>query len=334
MPSQPELTPAPCWVISDGRCGIENQALGLAEAMGRLTPLALSRHVIGNGALFSALPPSLQYALGARLKSYGLRQNLPQIAIGCGRQAIAPLRALKKAGGTNIFTIYVQNPRVPTSCFDMVVAPAHDMLTGDTLTEDTVETMIGSPNRVTKEILNTSVQQFADKFIAFPAPRVAVLVGGRSKNHRLSRDNHTVHMQAICGLAKQGMSVMITTSRRTPSWAGAHYVQLGKDRRNVWVWDGYGGTTGDNPYFAFLGGADAILVTEDSTNMLTESCATGKPVFTLPMSGEAGKFIKLYEDLQKRCHLRAFNGSTEAPPYKPLDETARIAKIVIAKMHK
>jgi mitochondrial fission protein ELM1 len=30
-----------CWVISDGRRGIENQALGLAEAMAQQTPLKL-----------------------------------------------------------------------------------------------------------------------------------------------------------------------------------------------------------------------------------------------------------------------------------------------------
>src|SRR5262249_1170230 len=35
---------------------------------------------------------------------------------------------------------------------------------------------------------------------------------------------------------------------------------------------------GDNPYLAFLGLADAIIVTGDSISMLAEACATGKPV--------------------------------------------------------
>jgi mitochondrial fission protein ELM1 len=40
------------------------------------------------------------------------------------------------------------------------------------------------------------------------------------------------------------------------------------------LWDG----TGENPYFAFLATADAIVTTEDSVNMVTEATGTGKPV--------------------------------------------------------
>jgi len=74
---------------------------------------------------------------------------------------------------------------------------------------------------------------------------------------------------------------MITTSRRTPKSSIQDYKQFASKHENVWLYDG----EGENPYYAFLGGADAILVTEESTNMLTEACATGKPVFRLSMSG-------------------------------------------------
>jgi len=43
-------------------------------------------------------------------------------------------------------TIYVQDPRMDPSAFDLVIAPEHDGLSGAN-----VETMIGSPNRVSKE---------------------------------------------------------------------------------------------------------------------------------------------------------------------------------------
>ena len=125
---------------------------------------------------------------------------------------------------------------------------------------------------------------------------------------------------------------MITTSRRTPRWAVVQYSQVEKDRANIWVWNGYKNNMGENPYFAFLGAADAILVTQDSTNMLTEACATGKPVFTLPMSGASGKFKTLYSELKKRCHVSTFNGDITAPSYPPLDETARIAKIITDRL--
>ena len=49
------------------------------------------------------------------------------------------------------------------------------------------------------------------------------------------------------------------------------------------LWDG----TGDNPYFAFLALADAIVVTEDSVNMVTEAAGTGKPVYVQELSGRS-----------------------------------------------
>jgi len=86
---------------------------------------------------------------------------------------------------------------------------------------------------------------------------------------------------------------------------------------------------GPNPYFAYLHHADMIFVTEDSTNMLTEACTTGKPVFRLPMSGEPGKFAKLYERLEDRCRLRSAIGTDLTPQsYEPLQEAERAAKFV------
>jgi len=305
-----------CLVVSDGRRGIENQALGLAEALARVRKTEITKHVVTQRSIFKALPPQMQFKLKPKPKDYGIK-NTPKIAIGCGRQAIAPLMALKKAQGTDIFTVYVQDPRINPKHFDLVIAPEHDGVSGAN-----VETMIGSPNRITAQKLKQETEKFAPQLGKLPNPRVAVLIGGTSKSHKLTREIHQNHMQAICALAEQGMSIMLTTSRRTPEWAVEDYRKITKDRKQVWVWD----NKGENPYFAFLGGADTILVTEDSTNMLTESCATGKPVFTLPMAGDAGKFEKLYETLGNRCHVVPFTGTITANPYAALNETSRIAK--------
>src|SRR3546814_13124599 len=47
------------------------------------------------------------------------------------------------------------------------------------------------------------------------------------------------------------------------------------------IWDG----EGENPYFAYLGLADAILVTADSVNMVCEAASTGKPVYVIDLDG-------------------------------------------------
>jgi len=318
MPLSQKNAELTCLVISDGRRGIENQALGLAEALARLRETKTTKHIVSASGGFKILPPRIQFKLKSAPKDYGIT-GVPKIAIGCGRQAIAPLMALKKKHGAEIFTVYVQDPRIDPKYFDLVIAPEHDGLTGVN-----VETMIGSPNRITKERLDDEVEKFTARLSKLPKPRIAVLIGGSSKSHKLTHDIHKKHMQAICALAEQGMSVMLTTSRRTPDWAVEDYRTITNDLKRILVWDG----KNENPYFAFLGAADVILVTEDSTNMLTEACATGKPVFTLPMVGGAGKFAGLYDSLKQRCNVVPFTGSVKASAYEPLNETARMAEIL------
>ncbi len=312
-----------CLVISDGRRGIENQALGLAEAAARLRALEITRHKVTSKDVFKALPPKIQYKIKPKPENYGIA-DLPKIAIGCGRQAIAPLMALKKTAGEQIFTVFVQDPRIDPKHFDLVIAPQHDSITGKN-----VLSMIGSPNRITRDGLNDAVSLFAKKFAKLPKPRIAVLIGGSSKTHKLTRAVHKQHMQAVSALAEQNMSLMITTSRRTPKWAVADYQKIAAVTKHVWFWDG----SGDNPYFAFLGAAKAILVSEDSTNMLTEACTTGKPVYTLPMAGAPGKFEKLYDVLKLNCQLAPFDGRVTNPSYTPLMETTRIANILLRRIN-
>lgn len=312
-----------CWVISDGRRGIENQALGLAEAVARNIPLTINIHTVSPQGTFKAMPPALQFAKKPNPQDYGLAPPYPYLAIGCGRQAIAPLRALKKDLGTNIFTVYVQSPRVSSKHFDLVIAPEHDKLTGKN-----VISMVGAPNRVTPTRILTDTKKFIEAVRALNAPRIAVLIGGKSKTHTFSKAVHAKHMGAVHTLLGQGMSVMITTSRRTPDWARKEYSALAQTSNRIWYWD----ETYDNPYFAFLGAANAILVTEDSTNMLTEACATGKPVYTLAMDGEPKKFERLYTALQERCGVIPFTGMIDAYKYVPLDETSRIAALIVSAM--
>ena len=60
--------------------------------------------------------------------------------------------------------------------------------------------------------------------------------------------------------------------------------------------------------------------------MLTEACATGKPVFRLPMAGAAGKFQTLHDALEMRCGVTSYTGQVRGDDYPPLDETARMAR--------
>ena len=310
MSSQSEAEPLRCLILSDGRRGIENQALGLAESCAELRPLRLQTQHIAYSSALAALPPKAQLRVA--------KFDLPDcdIAIGCGRKAIAPLMHIKRTRPA-VFTVYVQDPRLDTKYFDVVIAPEHDDIIGAN-----VELVIGSPNRVTKARIIGETLSFADGLSKLPMPRAALMIGGNSKTHKLDKVSHAAHMKAAKDLLAAGQSLLITASRRTPDFAMLEWKRLASDHDHVWFHDG----EGPNPYFAFLGGAEMILVTEDSTNMLTEACAAGKPVYRLPMSGKARKFQRLYDALETRCHVTLYEGQLNGSDYSPLHETARIAK--------
>ena len=70
--------------------------------------------------------------------------------------------------------------------------------------------------------------------------------------------------------------MLITTSARTPQ-ATIEILEKHLDcPAYVYRWTE---SSTDNPYFAFLELAHSVIVTGDSVSMLTEACATRKPVF-------------------------------------------------------
>ncbi len=309
------------WVISDGRRGIENQALGLIEAAARLRPINFTRHVLQPGHAFRAATPLIQFALKNRPPDYGLPRESPDIAIGCGRQSIAALLAIKRTL-PSCFTVYIQDPKIDPDRFDLVVVPEHDTLSGRN-----IETMIGSPNRVTRDRIVKETLAFETELNRFPMPRAALLIGGPNKRFKFTDSDHRTHLSSAKEILDKGYTLLITTSRRTPEWAVEEYKALAERNDRIWLHTG----EGENPYFAFLGGADVFLITEESTNMLTEAATTGKPVFTLPLTGEAGKFQILHAALSRVSHLRPYSAdlfSKDFLPYDhpPLNETDRIAE--------
>ena len=310
--------PLTAWVISDGRRGIENQALGLAEKMASQDmgkrELSISIKTISNTAPFRWLPAWTQLNLRKNPAKYFSDQNYPDIAIGCGRQAIAPLLALKRNLKDKVFTIYIQHPRLDPSYFDYVVAPEHDGLAGPN-----VISIIGSPNRITQEKLSTN----QDLIPSMKGKVAAWLIGGDSKSHKLIPAIHRQHLDLLQDLLDSGWHILATTSRRTPRTIIDDYEALSSKTKKLYLYTG----DGENPYFAYLNRANMIFVTEESTNMLTEACATGKPVFRLPMKGYAGKFKTLYDTLEARCRVvSAIDSDLSHQAYEPLDETDLAAR--------
>jgi mitochondrial fission protein ELM1 len=81
---------------------------------------------------------------------------------------------------------------------------------------------------------------------------------------------------------------------------------------------------GANPYPGLLGWADAIVVTPDSVNMLSEAAAVGVPVHTLATAPLPDKLARFHAALRERGSLHDLEART-ASVATPLRETAQVA---------
>jgi len=317
--------PLNIWAVSDGRAGIESQVLGLAEAVARLRPAAITPKRVRFGGLYDRLPSGLKLAPERFLApgSDPIEPPWPDLWIGAGRATLPFAVRMKRLSGGRTFVVQVQDPRWPPHLFDLVVPPEHDGLTGANVLPIT-----GSPHRVTPERLMAELPPFADLIAALPQPRVAVLIGGKSRSHDLSDERaEEIGAQVAAAVREAGGSVMVTFSRRTPEEAEDILAEaLGALPGIVWRGDG------PNPYFAFLAAADHILVTEDSTNMVTEAASTGAPVSVLKMDGGSPKFARFHEGLVRQGITRPFTGRLDSWTYPPLRETDRAAEEVLGRM--
>ena len=321
--------PLKVWAVSDGRAGIEAQVVGLSEALARAAPCEVTVKRVGWRGNTGRLPwwlnllPKRWLTPESGVPDSGNPDDWPDLWIAAGRATLPLSIRAKRWSGGKTFVVQIQDPRVPAHMFDLVIPPKHDRMSGDNILPIT-----GSPHRVTPQRLTSEYQAFKDLIEPLPQPRVAVLVGGKSKAFDLSSERAAQIAHSIqIPLEQDGGSLLMTFSRRTPDAARALMTARLRHLPGM-VWNG----EGPNPYFAFLAGADYILVTEDSTNMATEAASTGKPVFVLKMDGSSLKFRLFHEELERQGAARPYGGAFHGWTYEPVNETDRAAREVLARI--
>ncbi len=315
------MAAAECWVVTDGKPGMVSQALGLAEAVG--LPIAEKR--IAVRAPWRWLPAELWLRPFAALSEAGdrLAPPWPRLLIGCGRMSVPLSIAVRRASGGATFTVQLQDPKVAARHFDLVVPPRHDRYRAPNAIESR-----GALHRLTAERLAAEAARFRDRLAHLPRPLVAVLLGGSNAVYRFTAGDGRRLGEGLAELVeKSGAGLAITPSHRTDAAAlAALEAALGDCPAEIW--DG----TGDNPYFGYLGLADAIVATCDSVSMVSEACATGKPVHVFHMAGGGAKFRAFHQGFERDGLTRPFEGRLEQWHYAPLTDTADVAAEVRARL--
>ncbi|MEJ8572129.1 mitochondrial fission ELM1 family protein [Microbaculum marinum] len=298
------------WALTAGGSGHEVQCVGILEALG-ISP-EIKR--VAPGRIFRSLAP-----WGPAAPDGSIAPPWPDVLVVSGRQSIPYARMIRRRSGGRTVVVALQSPGAPANWFDLVWVPEHDRLRGDN-----VIATLTSPHRLTRQRLAAEAAAHADGVAHLPRPLVTVLVGGASGAYTFhSKEARRLADDLATYARRHGCGMLVTPSRRT----GHGKVAILKERlagTPAVVWD----LAGENPYFAYMGLADAFIVTCDSVNMLGEAAFTGKPIYAYRLPGGTSKFAQFQEDLVEYGAVRWFDGGFDRWTYAPLDATTRVADAV------
>ena len=310
-----------CWVITDGKPGMENQCVGLAEALGatpeikRISLRPPWRQLSPYFRAFLRFAPASDCA--------EIAPPWPELVIASGRQSVPVGLRIRRTSRGRTFLVQIQDPVIDPRHFDLVIAPQHDRVRGENVLLTT-----GSMHRVTADQLSRAAERHRDRLAHLPQRRVAVLIGGDNAVYRLTPERMRRLCDQLAALAReQGVGLMVTPSRRTGA-ANEAMLREALAGLPAEIWDG----TGENPYFAYLGMADAIIATVDSVNMVSEAASTGRPVHIVDLEGGSAKFTAFHDSMRNAGLTRPFTGALEAWDYTPPDETRRAADEIRRRM--
>ena len=311
-----------CWGLSEGAAGMVSQLRGIAVATGLTSEF---RPVLLRQPWKSLAPTMIPVREWVYRDDWFARADAPRLVISCGRQTVPASLLLKRRYGRRVFTVHIQDPKVSSARFDLLVVPEHDGVTGSNV----IPTM-GAVHHITPELLAGSAAAGLPASLASLAqPFALVLLGGPTRHYAFDAGD----MQRLAGkieamIAAEGLGVAILPSRRTPE----HAIALFQERfgRTQYVWN----RRDENPYLAALAMSSHIVVTGDSVSMLTEAAGTGRPVFVehLAERRPARRFRELHQSFEKAGISRPFEGRLAQWTYPPRNESAKVARIILERM--
>jgi uncharacterized protein len=258
------------WTLLGQKAGDNNQVLALAESLGwgwtekrmQYIPLEL----LPNRLLGVTL-------LGLKKgQSDDLGPPWPDLVISAGRRNEPVARWIRKQTGGHCRLVHIGRPWAHPKHFDLIVTtPQYNLPNSPNILHNELPL-----HRIDREKLESAAQQWQPEFAHLPRPWIAVLVGGNSSCAQFTTAGLRYLARAANALAASANgALLLTTSARSPG--GTLAVMENEIDVPAFYFD-YRNESSANPYYGFLALADSFIVTAESISMLTECCATGKPV--------------------------------------------------------
>ena len=297
-------------LLTEGMHGMISQVEGLAKAL----DVDFTHRKVELNTLWKLLPPKITPVRNFVFKNKFERDF--NIVISCGRKSVIPSIYLKKKLKNKIINIHIQDPKVSLNNFDFIVAPEHDGLTGSNVFNSK-----GAIHYLTNNELDENENYLKDR-VDNKKKIVTLIIGGPNKYYDYDlKTINEILMKIENNFLNNEYQLIVIPSIRTPKYIIDKAKDFFGDNQIVIS------EVDKKAYLSALKISDHIVVTCDSTSMISEAAITGKPIYVAQMPAIKNdqrfkNFFNLFESLNI---IKPLRNSVENWNYEKLYETKRIA---------
>ena len=299
-------------LLTEGMHGMISQVEGLAKAL----DLDFIHEKIELNNFWKMIPPKFTPVQDFVFKNKIV--NDFNIVISCGRKSVIPSIYLKKKLKEKIMSIHIQDPKVSLGNFDYIVTPEHDGLFGSNVLQSkgAIHYLRDDELDENKTYLKSHINK--EKVVSF-------IVGGPNKYYNYEDSLIDVIFSKVKkNFIENDYQLIFIPSMRTPK----NIINKAKeyfDHNQIIIQD-----IDKKAYLSSLKLADHIVVTCDSTSMISEAAMTGKPIYVaqMPNVKKNARFQKFFELFESLNIIRNLENSVEKWNYKKLNETDRISSYI------
>ena len=299
-------------LLTEGMHGMISQVEGLAKAL----DLDFTHEKIELNNFWKLIPPKF-----TPIKEFVFKNKINQnfdIVISCGRKSVIPSIFLKKKFKDKIVNIHIQDPKVSLKNFDFIVAPEHDSIEGKN-----VITSKGAIHYLRENELNENANYL--KHLIKKEKIVTLIVGGPNKYYDYSEEIiNEIFLKIKKNFIEKGFQLILIPSMRTPE----KIIDLAKnsfDNDQIIIDE-----VDKKAYLSSLKLSDYLVVTCDSTSMISEAAMTGKPIYIaqMPPIKQNKRFKKFFELFKNLNIVKDLENPIENWNYEKLNETDRISRYI------
>ena len=306
-------------LLTQGMHGMISQVEGLAKAL----DIDFIHHKVETNNIWKIVPPRFSPISQSVYKK--INQVDFNVIISCGRKSVIPSIHLKNISNKKIFTIHIQDPKVDYKHFDYIVAPEHDAIEG----ENVINTK-GAIHYLTEQEIFEN-KEYLNSFIKKDSRKVWTLImGGPTKYYDYSSKNiKDIFSMFNNLLEKHDFQLVVIPSMRTPLNTINYAKEFFGENHTIIM------NVDKKAYLSALAISEKIVVTCDSSSMISEAALTGKPVYVanIPTKKNDKRFQRFRNLFRELNITRNLGEEVEIWNYEKLDETNRVAKIIKQKIH-